>query len=1164
MAMLEDIKPNTRLKGVVPGQIVSVIQIIPAGTTALNIVYRCEDGSVSQTLLYRFDEESVTVVGDELPWRFNADADQLRLASEAYRIKLAHLFDPHLAVHTSRIDPLPHQITAVYGEMLPLQPLRFLLADDPGAGKTIMTGLFIKELIIRGDLKRCLVVCPGNLVEQWQDELYQKFQLEFDIMTNDRLEAARTGNAFNEVPLCIARLDKLSRDENTQEKLKASEWDLIVCDEAHKMSATVFGKEVKRTMRYRLGQLLSGITRHFLLLTATPHNGKEDDFQLFMALLDADRFEGRKRSRRSFDIDDLMRRLVKEELLTFEGKKLFPERFAYSADYALSGDERALYEDVTSYVREEFNRAERFANPEMRNTVGFALTILQRRLASSPEAIYQSLRRRRERLEARLKEADLDRFGLAGYSADDFDDLEDAPAEEVWREEDEILDKATAAQTLNELREEIEHLGELEEQARRLLVSGNDSKWRELSGILQNNRYMKNDDGSMKKLIVFTEHRDTLNYLARRIGSLLGAPERVVTIQGGMRREERRAVEESFKNDRDVLILVATDAAGEGINLQRAHLMVNYDLPWNPNRIEQRFGRIHRIGQKEVCHLWNLVAMETREGDVFFRLFKKLQQARETLGGRVFDVLGKVSFGERRLRDLLVEAIRYGSDPEVRARLDQVVDDALDRDYLEGLLKQRALACDVMDIRRVMEIREEMERIEARRLQPHFIEQFFLEAFRQAGGAIRKQAGRRYTITRVPRALMGPDKNGVPRPIPANYEQVTFEKEEVSRPGLPDAALICPGHPLLEAVIDWVMDRYRAVLKQGAVFVDDANKSDDVRLLFYIENAICDARRDRHGNARTVSRQMHFVETDKDGNARGAGYAPYLDYRKPSDDERPAVQQLLHNTGWLKKDVEELAMHYAIEHLVHRHFRQVQRERAAYVEKVRAAVKQRLEREIAHWDAETQKAREKAREGKGTPLNVDNLERRVRELEHRLERRMRELDEEQKLNPMPPVVIGGALVVPASLLGSAPAPGLFGKDRERIERAAMDAVMGIEKALGNAPEDVSESNCGYDVESVSTDENGVKHMRFIEVKGRTAGAGTVTVTRNEIIVAQNSPESFILAIVEVDGETTNTVYLKRPFHYRPDLAAASVNYAIAELRAVAEIVYTSQEADHAP
>lgn len=346
--MLEDIKPNTRLKGVVPGQIVSVIQIIPAGTTALNIVYRCEDGSVSQTLLYRFDEESVTVVGDELPWRFNADADQLRLASEAYRIKLAHLFDPHLAVHTSRIDPLPHQITAVYGEMLPLQPLRFLLADDPGAGKTIMTGLFIKELIIRGDLKRCLVVCPGNLVEQWQDELYQKFQLEFDIMTNDRLEAARTGNAFNEVPLCIARLDKLSRDENTQEKLKASEWDLIVCDEAHKMSATVFGKEVKRTMRYRLGQLLSGITRHFLLLTATPHNGKEDDFQLFMALLDADRFEGRKRSRRSFDIDDLMRRLVKEELLTFEGKKLFPERFAYSADYALSGDERALYEDVTS------------------------------------------------------------------------------------------------------------------------------------------------------------------------------------------------------------------------------------------------------------------------------------------------------------------------------------------------------------------------------------------------------------------------------------------------------------------------------------------------------------------------------------------------------------------------------------------------------------------------------------------------------------------------------------------------------------------------------------------------------------------------------------------------------------------------------------------------
>ena len=314
------------------------------------------------------------------------------LASEANRIRLAYLFDPLLAVHTSLVDPLPHQITAVYGEMLSRQPLRFLLADDPGAGKTIMTGLFIKELIARGDLQRCLIVCPGNLVEQWQDELDRRFHLPFDIMTNDALEAARTGNWFSENALAICRLDKLSRDEDAQAKLKQTDWDLIVCDEAHKLSATYFGNEVKYTKRYRLGQLLSTLTRHFLLLTATPHNGKEADFQLFMALLDGDRFEGKFRDGvHVSDASDLMRRLVKEQLLKFDGTPLFPERRAYTVNYALSDAEAELYKQVTDYVREEFNRAEALENEGSKGTVGFALTILQRRLASSPEAIYQSL-----------------------------------------------------------------------------------------------------------------------------------------------------------------------------------------------------------------------------------------------------------------------------------------------------------------------------------------------------------------------------------------------------------------------------------------------------------------------------------------------------------------------------------------------------------------------------------------------------------------------------------------------------------------------------------------------------------------------------------------------------------------------------------------------------
>ena len=326
-------KPNAAVRGILPDALVTVVNVQWFGSEALELTYKTPAGKVANELLYRHDEPRLEVVEQGRPWSFDGDGALFRLVSEAHRIRLAHLFDPVLAVHTSLVEPLPHQITAVYDAMLPRQPLRFLLADDPGAGKTIMAGLLIKELIARGDLQRCLVVCPGSLAEQWQDELYRRFHLPFEILTNDKLEAARTGNWFLETNLVIARLDKLSRNEDVQEKLKAPDcrWDLVVCDEAHKMSATFFGGEIKYTKRYRLGQLLSTLTRHFLLMTATPHNGKEEDFQLFMALLDGDRFEGRFRDGvHAADVSDLMRRMVKENLLKFDATPLFPERIAYT------------------------------------------------------------------------------------------------------------------------------------------------------------------------------------------------------------------------------------------------------------------------------------------------------------------------------------------------------------------------------------------------------------------------------------------------------------------------------------------------------------------------------------------------------------------------------------------------------------------------------------------------------------------------------------------------------------------------------------------------------------------------------------------------------------------------------------------------------------------
>ena len=386
--------------------------------------------------------------------------------------------------------------------------------------------------------------------------------------------------------------------------------------------------------------------------------------------------------------------------------------------------------------------------------------------------------------------------------------------------------------------------------------------------------------GHRRKLVIFTEHRDTLNYLPDRTGSLLGRPEVVVTIHGGMGREERRKAQDAFTQDKEVEILIATDAASEGINLQRGHLMVNYDLPWNPNRLEQRFGRIHRIGQTEVCHLWNLVAKDTREGEVYHRLLEKLDEERRALGGQVFDILGRLTFDNRPLRELLLEAIRYGDKPEVRARLTQVVEHALDHDHLRGLIEDRALTSDTMDVTRVRAIREDMERAEARRLQPHFIAAFFLEAFKLLGGSIREREPKRYEITNVPSVIRTRDRAiGRGDPVMTRYERITFEKSEISVPGKPLAAFVCPGHPLLEATIDLMIERNRDLLKRGAVLVDETDMGQEVRTLVYLEHAIQDARTDRSGNRRVVSKQMQFVEIDNQGGTTTAGYAPYLNYR---------------------------------------------------------------------------------------------------------------------------------------------------------------------------------------------------------------------------------------------------------------------------------------------
>lgn len=1183
---LEDLQPDATVRGILPDALATVISVNWHGSEALTLVYRGPNGGVADEILYRDDEQRLEIVETGRPWSFDGDGALFRLVAEAYRIRLAHLFDPVLAVHTSLVDPLPHQITAVYEAMLPRQPLRFLLADDPGAGKTIMAGLLIKELIARGDLKRCLIVCPGSLVEQWQDELHRRFHLPFEILTNDKLQSARTGNWFLENDLAIARLDKLSRNEDVQRMLEAPEcrYDLVVCDEAHKLSATFFGGEVKYTKRYKLGQLVSGITRHFLLMTATPHNGKEEDFQLFLALLDGDRFEGKFRDGvHQVDVSDLMRRMVKENLLKFDGRPLFPERRAYTVPYKLSDGEAHLYKEVTEYVREEFNRAEALQNDKRSGTVGFALTILQRRLASSPEAIYQSLRRRRERLEKRLHEVQLMERGAKvvitsgpELDAEDIEDLDEAPEDEIEAAEAEILDQATAAATVAELKMEISTLVHLQSLAAHVRRGDQDTKWRELSRLLGEifspggspeevgKPTAEHDDehseepvsSPRQKLVIFTEHRDTLSYLERQISTLLGRPDAVTCIHGGMGREERRKSQESFLHDPQVQVLLATDAAGEGINLQRAHLMVNYDLPWNPNRLEQRFGRIHRIGQTDVCHLWNLVAQETREGDVYRRLLEKLEEARKALGGQVFDVLGKLQFDGLPLRDLLIQAVRYGDQPDVQARLNQAVEQGVDRPYLEALIEERALAHDSMDSSRVARVREEMERAEARRLQPNYVENFFLEAFKRLGGTVREREPHRYQVTHVPAQVRNRDREiGGGDPVLSRYERIAFEKDLISPHGKPLAAFVCPGHPLLDAMLDLTLERHRDLLKRGTVLVDNSDPGTQPRIMFTLEHAIQDASLLASGGRRTISQRVLYVEMDSNGATRHIHYAPYLDFRPLGEEEPSAVEVLGRpECAWITRGLEQEAQGHAIAHIVPEHIEEVRSRRTEWITKTRAAVKDRLTKEINHWDHRAAQLKLQEQAGKsGARLNSYEARRRADDLQARLQKRLSDLDREAQISALPPVVLGGLVVVPIGLIAQMTGRGLpesaVHVDTQVSAARARALVMDVERKLGFEPVDREWDKLGYDIESRVP---GTGKLRFIEVKGRVSGAETVTVTKNEILFSLNKPDDFVLALVEFLDEDQHRIhYLRQPFRNEPDFNATSVNYSFAKLMEVA-------------
>ncbi len=1124
----EDIRPGVVLNGVIPDQGVTVIAALPT-EESLTIVYRASDGSLGEELvdsdmLQRF---SIARTEHDSP-SFDGDPRQFRLVSEALRIRYASMYGTMAAVYSSNIDPLPHQIRAVYEDMLPKVPLRFLLADDPGAGKTIMAGLYVKEMMMRSAAERIIIVCPGGLAQQWQDELAEKFNLQFEIFDPSTVPA--DVNPFTAHDRLIVRMDQVARNDRLREYLDAQDalWDIAIVDEAHRMSAHYkngYG-ETSRTSRFRLGEILSAHAENLLLMTATPHSGKEEDFQLFMSLLDKDRFAGQYREGKSKplvigDMRDVMRRMVKEDLLKFDGRPLFPERHAQTVEYELSVEESKLYDAVTAYVRTGMNAISKINEHDGRrgSSIGFALTLLQRRLASSPQAIHASLKRRRNRLEQLLHDRN-DDIPLSPLHADIFnpssiDDMWEETAEQDQARVETLIEEtvsgATWASNRKELQAEITMLDELVSQSAHLVASGKDAKWRQLSSILSRHILDAGEDGFAHKLIVFTEHRDTLHYLADRITSFLGTPESVVCIHGGLSRQERKDVQSRFVHDAAVRILVATDAAGEGLNLQRADLMVNYDLPWNPNRIEQRFGRIHRIGQERPCFLWNMVAANTREGEVYSTLLSKIAIMGKTYDGRLFNVLGVGNaFAGRSLKDLMLEAIRYGDDPHVRAKLNRVVDAGVSHG-LDALIKERSVDRDLNGAMDIAAIRDAMERNRARKLQPGYIEAFFLDACQTLGIPIHRREHGRWELTYIPQWVRKEVSGG--QTIAHAYERITFDPRYRHVPDKPDAVLVAAGAPLLDALVGAVIDRYGPVLQHGAVFVDATDTQPDRPMLIAcVEQDI----RDNHNHI--LTKIFDYVRCEEDGAPTLCEAPPYLDYTGLSSAERIPVQRLMQGS-WFAQN------HSAVIEAVvsHEHGIPARDELDARIKGENAhilrQVRQRLQQEIDHWYGEYNLLLDKQRAQGSTPRMVPSTAlQRAKEMEQRLELRERELDPERvRIALNPPHLLGMALVVPSRLFPhtSDMQPHVFAHDTEEVDRRAVDATLRAERSLGRHPQEMPHNNKGYDIRSV--DAHGAVY--FIEVKGRITPPDpeTFTVSANEAIFAKTQGERHRLSIVKVSA-----------------------------------------------
>jgi SNF2 family DNA or RNA helicase len=997
---------------------------------------------------------------------------------EAMRFKYASLFDPLLAMNVSKIDPLPFQIEAVYGYVLKQPRIRFLIADDAGAGKTIMAGLILKELKLRNLAKRILIVVPSHLKDQWRRELKEKFDEKFMILDRNTFNAHYGENPWERNSQVITSIDFAKQDDIIR-TLESVDWDLVIVDEAHKMAAYRYGEKTEKTERYKLGEVLSKTSNHLIFLTATPHKGDPENFRLFLDLLMPGFFATHEMIEESLKNKDnpLFIRRLKEDLRDFDGKPIFTRRFPRTIKFRLSDIEKELYNEVSRYVVEQYNKA--LVKPEdKRRNVAFALLILQRRMASSTYALLKSLERRKAKLERILKEGRKEELQRISMPAD-YEETEDLEEIERWKREEE-WESVTVARSFEELRAEIETLERLIEKAKRIVDTEGEVKLRELRKAIEEGFKKIEEMNGRRKILIFTESRDTLDYLARKISEW---GYRVNCIHGGMGLEERIREEKAFRDETE--IMVATEAAGEGINLQFCHIMINYDIPWNPNRLEQRMGRIHRYGQQKDVYMFNLVAEDTREGMVLAKLLDKLDEIREKLGSdRVFDVIGDV-FEGRNLYQLIIDAVTNArSMDDILKELDIRPDEEYIARIREAL--GESLATRFIDYTRIKEM---ADRAKEYRLIPEYVEEFFKRVFTRAGGKFREVKGGFIAVESVPyeiRRIAESDefrnKYGI---LMKHYPKVTFDKDLAFKN--PDAEFISFGHPLLEALLEWVLREFGEKARKGAVFKDPSGKLNGY-IWFYVGEVM-------DGREKVAGRKILAIYDDG----------------KNMREINPAVLWDLspYNAYNGSEEISDREILPAVIEAVERYKEEIANERRRQAEIKRKYGLKSLEYLINELDAELVELYERQERGEKVDLAIRNKEDRKRKYEEDKKRLEREIEREQSLSISTPELLTVIRVIPER--------NEMVEDEE-IERIGMEIAMEYERLHGREPEDVSAEDLGFDIRS-----RGEGEIRYIEVKAR-AGTGEIVLTPNEWMKAKRFKEQYWLYVVE-NAATSPVLYI---------------------------------------